>query len=151
MEKLPHAIRADLSVIAHATEDVEKVCLAAKKLLPKELHDEVTLRRELAAGHHGNPIVSLKATISDRTKVERLIVELALRLSSLDRRLLLKELDQCIDSEGNLYLRFDKQAAYLGEVRFMQEDPIRIKVRFQGRPCTTEAIRSLCKEMGLID
>ncbi len=151
MEKLPRATSADLSVIAHATEDVEKVCLAAKKLLPKEFHDKVTLRRGPAAGHYGNPIVSLKATISDRNKVERLVAELASRLSSLDRSLLLGELDHCIDGDGNLYLRFDKQAAYLGEIRFKQEDPIRIKVKFQGRPCTIEAICSVCKEMGLVD
>lgn len=151
MEKQTRATSADLSVIAHATEDVEKVCLAARNLLPKEFHDKVTLRRELATGHHGNPIVSLKATISDRNKVEHLIMELASRLSSLDRSLLLGELDHCIDGDGSLYLRFDKQAAYLREIRFKQEDPIRIKVRFQGRPCTIEAIRRVCKEMGLID
>ncbi len=151
MEKLSRAIRVDLSAIAHATEDIEKVCLAVKSLLPRDFHDKVTFGRDHMTGHHGNPIVSLKATISDRTKAERLIKELAPRLSSLDRSLLLGELGRCVDSEGNLYLRFDKQAAYLGDVRFKQEDPIRIKVRFQGRLCTIEAIRTICKEMGLVD
>jgi len=151
MEKLPRATSAELSVIAHATEDIEKVCLAAKNLLPRDFQDKVTFKQEYATGHHGNPITNLKATVSDRNMIERLITELAPRMSSVDRSILSDELDQCVDSDGNLYLRFDKQAAYLREIRLKQEDPIRIKVRFHGRPCTVEAIRRVCKEMGLID
>ena len=150
MEKLPQAVSAELSVIAHATEDVEKVCQAARNILPVELRGKITLTRTPLTGHHGNPITSLKAALTDRNMTERLIKDLVLRLSSLDRTFLSDNLDQCIDHEGNLYLRFDKQSAYQGEIRLRQDDPIRMKLRFHGKRCTTESVRRVCREMGLI-
>lgn len=151
MEKVRLAISAELSVIAHATESVEKACIAAKNMLPKEFQDNIAFKQRYATGHHGNPIASIRAIVSDRNKVERLITELASRISSVDRTILSKEFDRFLDKDGNLYLRFDKQAAYHGEILLKQEDSIRIKVRFLGRPRTIEAIYKACKEMGLVD
>ena len=150
MERQPIISRIEFSVIAHATEDVEKVCLSVKNLISRDLRDNVAFEQECTMGHHGNPITSVKATITGQEATKRLITDLGSRLSSLDRSTLSDDLAQSVDTDGNLYLRFDKQAAYLGEVQLRQQDPIRVKIRFQGRSCTVEAIRRTCKEMGLI-
>ena len=150
MEKLPQAASAELSVISHATEDVEKVCQAARNILPAELRGKITFKRTSLTGHHGNPITGLKAALIDWNMTERFIKDLVLRLSSLDKTLLSDNLDQCIDHDGNLYLRFDKQAAYRGEIRLRQDDPIRMKLKFHRKRCKTESVRRICKEMGLI-
>jgi len=150
MGNLPQAASAELSVIAHATEDVDKVCQAARNILPAELRGKITFKRTSLTGHHGNPIANLKATLTDQNMTERFIKDLVLRLSSLDRTFLSDNLDQCIDHDGNLYLRFDKQAAYRGEIRLRQDDPIRMKLKFHRKRCKTESVRRICKEMGLI-
>jgi len=150
MERRLTVSSAELSVIAHATEDIEKVCLSAKNLIPSDLHDTVSFKKEHTTGHHGNPIASVKATIAGQEATERLITDLGSRLSSLDKNILSDNLSQFVDNDGNLYLRLDKQAAYLGEVQLKQQDPVRVRIRFQGRPCTVETIRRACQEMGLI-
>jgi len=150
MERRPIIGRAELSVIAHATEDIEKVCLSAKNLIPRDLRDDVAFKQEYTTGHHGNSITGVKATITGQEATKRLITDLGSRLSSLDRSTLSDSLGQFVDTDGNLYLRFDKQAAYLGEIQLQQQDPIRVKIKFQGRSCTVEAIRRTCQEIGLI-
>jgi len=150
MEKRLTMSDVELSVIAHATEDIEKVFLSAKNLIPSDLHGIVVFKRECTTGHHGNPIASVKATIAGQEATERLITDLGSRLSSLDKSTLSDNLGQFVDNDGNLYLRFDKQAAYLGEVQLKQQDPIRVRIRLQGRPCTVEAVRRACQEIGLI-
>lgn len=140
----------ELSVIAHATEDTAKVCSAVKNLLPSELRGSVDFKKESTTGHHGNPITTLKATITDREEIEQLVAELAGKLSALDRTTLSSELEHCVDEDGNLYLRFDKQAAFLGTMQFKQEDAIRVRIRLQGWGHKLEAMRRICQEMGLI-
>jgi hypothetical protein len=144
-------VNAELTVITHATEDAARVCSAVKNLLPSDLRGSVDFKEESTTGHHGNPITTLKATITDKGDIEQLVAGLAPKLSTLDRTTLSNELERCIDEDGNLYLRFDKQAAFLGEVRFKQEDAIRVRIRLQGWGHKLEAMRRICQEMGLID
>jgi RNA binding exosome subunit len=40
------------------------------------------------------------------------------------------ELSLHSDDEGNLYLRIDKQRAFLGVITLNDEDPIRVKLKF---------------------
>jgi RNA binding exosome subunit len=48
----------------------------------------------------------------------------------------------------NLYLRFDKQSAFMGELRFSSNDPIRFKIHFKNK--TSEEIMEICRETGLL-
>jgi RNA binding exosome subunit len=48
----------------------------------------------------------------------------------------------------NLYLRFDKQSAYMGELKFSSNDPIHFKIHFKNK--TPKEIMEICKETGLL-
>jgi RNA binding exosome subunit len=48
----------------------------------------------------------------------------------------------------NLYLRFDKQSAYQGGLRFSQNDPIHLKIHFKNK--TAEEIAEICRNAGLL-
>ena len=47
-----------------------------------------------------------------------------------------------------LFLRFDRQSAFLGEVRFSQNDPIRVKIHFKNKGF--EEIVAICRDAGLL-
>jgi hypothetical protein len=150
MEKRLTVKSVELSAIAHATEDLERVCLSVKNLMPSDLQKTISFKKEYATGHHGNPIVTVKATIDGKDAIERFLRDIGTRLSLLDRSTLSESLSRFIDNDGNLYLRFDKQAAYLGEVRLKQQDPVRMRIRLKGTRLTVDAIRGSCQEIGLI-
>jgi len=141
---------AEISAIANATEDVEKVRVAIRNIMPSGLRDKAIFIQETTTGYHGNPITTLRTAFTERSDVENLIGQIASRISSLDRANLTDYLSQYVDEDGNLYLRFDKQAAYLTELHMRQEDAIRIKVRFYGSRHKPEVMRKIFKEIGLI-
>lgn len=151
MDSILRIAGVELSAISQATEDVEKVSSAMKNILPSDLRHKIIPKQEYTTGHHGNPITTLNAILTNQDDIEQMIKWIASRMSSLDRASLTDELDQFVDEDGNLYLRFDKQAAYLGNLLLKQRDAIRIKVRFHGRRKRLGEIRKICKEMGLIN
>jgi RNA binding exosome subunit len=68
-------------------------------------------------------------------------------LTALDKETLNNEMKLHLD-KGNLFLRFNKQRAFLGETRFSSDDPIHFKIHFKNK--TTEEIVELCREKGLL-
>ncbi|MFH0847912.1 MAG: RNA-binding domain-containing protein [archaeon] len=151
MDTLPHPTSAEISTIAHATEDIDKVTQAIKGVCPTALRVNIVLRKTSMTGHHKNPITSLTAKISDSKATEQILENIAANLTPLDKSTLGVEIEDCIDSKGNLYLRFDKQAAYFGNLRLRQDDPIRLRVRFLGRPFNLESIGQYCRKVGLVE
>jgi len=119
----------EVRALSHATEDPEKVGIAIKNILPDEVRDEVQLNQERLEGHFGNPITLLKARVNKKSTIRKLVETLHLRLPQEERELLLSDLEQRIDKEGNLYLRLDKQAAYRGEMRLGSSDVIRLQFK----------------------
>jgi len=49
---------------------------------------------------------------------------------------------------GNLYIRLDKQSAYLGEFRLGSTDTIHLRMHF--RKPSTEEVVDICREFGLL-
>lgn len=151
MQDLPTPVNAEISSIAHATEDPDKVARAVKNTLPPELQTKVALRRNHMTGHHKNPIIRLGARLSDREAVGKLLESIGAGLMPLDRSALASEFRSFVDGKGVLYIRLDKQAAYFGNFRLRQDDPIRIKVKFIGRGSSVQTIREYCGKVGLIE
>ncbi len=151
MDSLVTPLSAEISAIAHATEDEEKVAHAIKNTLPDELRGEIPLRKVHMMGHHKNPITSLNVRIANKRIVEQILQHIGQRLTSLDRVALSQEFASSIDDKNNLYLRFDKQAAYLGNLRLRQEDPVRIRIKFHARSSGYEGIIEYCRKVGLTE
>jgi len=118
---------AEVSVFAHATEDEEKVKQAVQRIARYEHAWEA---RRLS-GHYDDPIILLTSRTGKRREAVDLLANIVGRLSSLDREALLSELPNRVDAQGSLYVRLDKQKAYHGRVVLNDNDPIRIKLRFQ--------------------
>jgi RNA-binding protein len=92
-----------------ATEDEAKVRTA---LLFASGGKEEKVKRTKCEGYHGNPIVILDVCIES----SRVIKSFFQRLSEVDRRALLDDLERRVDEDCAFYFRLDKQEAYLGRL-----------------------------------
>lgn len=137
----------DIRVFAHATEDVDKVLNAVRNIFPSELIDVVALKKSTLTGHHGNPIILFEARIKEKRAAEAVFEKLSLGLSILDKEQLNNEIAQHLD-KGNLYIRLDKQSAFLDELKLSSADPIHFRIHFKKH--TQEEIMDICRKSGLL-
>lgn len=137
----------EIRVSAHATEDQEKVLTAVRNLLPDDIAQTAVFEKNSLTGHHGNPIILITSTLVDKKALPNMLLKLAAGLSALDK----EELDQDLKmhlEKRNLFLRFDKQSAFLGTFKFAQNDPIHLKIHFKNK--TYDEIVEVCRETGLL-
>ena len=134
-------------VFSHATEDPEKVQSAVRNTLPEELAAALTFQKTSLTGHHGNPITLFEAKIEDKQALPKALEKIGKGLTSLDKEALSSEIKLHLEG-SNLFLRFDKQRAFMGELRFSSNDPIHFKVHFKNK--TSEEIVDFCREKGLL-
>jgi len=137
----------DIRAFAHATEDVNKVLNAVRNTLPAELVDTVTFKKTNLTGHHGNPIVLLETRIKEPEATQAVFQKLSSSLSILEKEQLNSEISQHLE-KGNLYIRLDKQYAYLNEIKLCQTDPIHFRVHFKRH--NTEEVIDICRKFGLL-
>jgi RNA-binding protein len=137
----------DIRVFAHATEDEEKVQTAVRNLLPEELAETLVYEKTSLTGHYGNPITLLTAELTDKKMLPKALQKIGSGLNSLDKEELRRDLKRHMEKR-NLYLRFDKQSAYLGTIKFTQNDPVHFKIHFKNK--TPQEIEDICKSAGLL-
>ena len=137
----------DIRVFTHATEDIDKVLNAVHNTLPTGLSDNVTFKKTNLKGHYRNPIILLETRIKKGDAVKAVFEELASGLSSLDKELLNNKIAQHLN-RGNLYLRLDKQSAYLNEFKLRSDDPIHFRIHF--RKSSLEEILEICRKFGML-
>jgi RNA binding exosome subunit len=137
----------NIRVFVHATEDQDRVIQAVKNTLPDELAEAAVFKKTALSGHHGNPITLIEAQLEERQKLTGVLERIGEGLTSLDKETLSSELRLHLE-KGNLYLRFDKQQAFLGKLRFVSEDPIHFKMHFRNK--TADEIVAICRDAGLL-
>lgn len=137
----------DVRAFAHATEDPDRVLNAVHNILPAESASTVALKKSSLTGHHGNPIVLFETRIKDRKVAHGVFEKLSSGLSLLDKESLSREITQHVE-KGNLYIRLDKQSAYLNELRLSPSDPIRLRIHFKKH--SLKEILDICREHGLL-
>ena len=137
----------DIRVFAHATEDPERVLTATRNALPIESIDTVTFKRSNLTGHHGNPITLYETKIKEKKLVQAAFERLCSGLSVLDKEALANDIKQHLD-KGNLYVRLDKQCAYLNELRLGSTDPVHLRIHFKKH--SAEEIVDICRRSGLL-
>ncbi len=147
MSSKPPIAYMDIRVFAHATEDPTKVQTAVRNLFPADLAETFVFQGTNLTGHHGNPIILFTAKLTDKKLLPKALEKIGKDLGVLDK----EELNQDIKlhlEKGNLYLRFDKQSAFLGALKFSQNDPIHIKIHFKNK--TAQEIIEFSKQTGLL-
>ena len=137
----------DVRVFSHATEDPDKVLIAVRNTLPIELAENAVFQKTSLTGHHGNPIALFETRLVEKEALPSVVKKVALSLTALDKETLSSEIGLHLEKR-NLYLRFDKQSAFRGELRFASYDPIHFKIHFRNK--TSEEIVALCREAGLL-
>lgn len=126
-----HAVQSvEISTIAHATDDLEKVQAALRTILPDSLRERQLFTRKYMEGHHRNPIVTFDARLTKPTEVNEFTSSLLRQLSKSEKLRIERDLALHSDSEGNLYIRINKQQAFRGIVELGDEDPIRVRMKF---------------------
>lgn len=140
-------LSAEISVIVHATEDPARVSVALRNVLPTSLRDEVKIVTQRLKGHHGNPIEILETELRKRKMIDQFFDYLLEILDGEHLSYLKNNLSTQMDEDGNLYVRLNKQAAYIGEIRSKEEDPIRIKMKFAGEPANRKVTADMIKDM----
>ena len=147
MSSKPSIAYINIRVFAHATEDPEKVQTAIRNMLPQELTDTLVLEKSNLTGHYGNSIILFTTTLTDKKLLPNALEKIGVGLSSLDKETFCTDLKLHLE-KSNLYLRFDKQSAYLGNIKFTQNDAIHFKIHFKHK--SAAEIESLCRTAGLL-
>jgi RNA binding exosome subunit len=137
----------DIRVFIHATEDGDKVLNAVRNVLPSELIDVVAFKKTNLTGHYGNPIILFETQIKEKSAAQAVFDKLFLGLSTLDKEVLNNEIMQHLD-KGNLYIRLDKQSAYLNELKLSSTDPIHFRIHFKKH--SQREIMDICRKSGLL-
>ncbi len=131
----------EISTMLYPTEDPSKVLLALKSLSESEV------KESKYTSHYG---YSFKVLTIIVRKSKQASEELSKMLSSMDDydfSRLIEDLESHLDGR-TLFIRIDKQEAYLGRIRLFENDPggyIRIKASFS--TSRLKEIRNLLKEM----
>jgi len=147
MSAKPPIAYIDIRVFSHATEDPAKVQIAVRNLFSTELAETLVFEKTNCTGHHGNPIILFTAKLEDKKLLPDAIEKIGANLSVIDK----EELDRDIKlhlEKSNLYLRFDKQSAFLGSTKLTQNDPIHLKIHFKNK--TSHEILDFSKQTGLL-
>lgn len=115
---------ADLELILHATESLEKVLDAINNNLIN-INGFTTTR---LTGYFGNEIILLRC-ILDAYNASVLAYKVFSSLSSEDLKHLYDNINLYMDKD-TLYIRLSKQDIIKGRLRLSQKDPIRIRFKF---------------------
>ncbi len=147
MSSKPPIGHIDIRVFAHATEDSDKVQTAVRNLLPEELAQTLVFEKTSLTGHHGNPIIIFTAKLTDKKTLPAALEKIGAGLNALDKEELCRDLKLHLEKR-NLYLRFDKQSASLGTLKFSQNDPVHFKIHFKNK--SPQEITDVLSDTGLL-
>nr|WP_304364488.1 RNA-binding protein [Methanosarcina sp. KYL-1] len=139
-----------LRVIAHATEDTSRVREALDFfLLGAGVRDGRERIEELSAeGHHGNPITILSVQLKRKAECLGFARFVRENFSDEDLELLRGEMPERLDEAQLFHLRFDKQAAYLQQVKLTDSsDAITAKVKIETYPKSREKAGAIVEEL----
>lgn len=135
--------RIVVSAVVYSTEDREKVAMAIATLFPFEFE----IVRVPAKGHFGNPIEYLEVEITKKKQIKEFWNNL-IELLGDQRNYIINTLEERIDDQGQLFIRFDKQKAYLGEVEVTEKgDAVVVKAKLVTYPAKKERIIEFAKEI----
>lgn len=137
-----NAHNVKIRTFVHATEDPEKVLEALETLFPEDLSPkDVEFEMVETEGYFGNPILVIDAEIKRNRNVRKFLENLKNILSEEDKAFLLENLEEKVDENGTFYIRFDKQKAYLGEIKVLDgEDVIHVRIKVKSFPMKKETV-----------
>jgi RNA-binding protein len=129
-------------VFVYGTENEEKVREAIKTLFPNS-HPQT----ETIEGYFKNPVLILHDKLSKKRETKEFI-KILQNLDSSTKKRVLNELNNKMDDKGNLFLRFDKQRAYRGDLKIIEHgDAVHVKIKIAAYPAKKDKAMELAKEI----
>lgn len=126
----------------YGTENEEKVREAISNLLPS-----AHIEKEITEGYHHNTVVILQGKITKKREIKDFLEKLGTLKPSAKKRIL-RELENRMDERGNLFLRFDKQRAYLGDLKIVEHgDAIHLKLKIAAYPARKEEALKVARQI----
>lgn len=119
-----------IAVFVHSTEDEERARRAVMSVLPHELRELTRFSVEIFNGHFGDHITVLRA--EHKKKAAGILRYVLMSMEPASRKEFLNNIEDRIDKSGNLYIRLDKQQAFLGIIEPGDSDSVRLKLHLQG-------------------
>ncbi len=141
----------EISVFKHATESLDKVKEAVLNLFCPEDREQVeaNIRYEWLEGVYGNPIVLIRVKVKPPLS-DKLVRRIAGKLPEEDKAYLAVTLNRRLDGD-TLYIRLDKEAAYLGAFNVRDRgDVIKLVIKLTRRGRNKREVANFLKELGLI-
>jgi len=98
-----HAVQSvEISAIAHATDNLEKIQAALTTIMPESLKGRQLFTRRYLEGHYRNPITTFEARLTKPADVEEFTSNFFRRLSKSEKLRIERDLALHSDPEGNL-------------------------------------------------
>lgn len=129
-------------VFVYGTENEEKVKEAVQTLFPNS-HPQT----DTTEGYFNNPVLILHDKITKKREIKE-FVNLINQMDDTSKKQLRSELENKMDEKGNLFLRFDKQRAYLGDLNIIEHgDAIHVKIKIAAYPAKKEKAIEIAREI----
>ena len=140
---MPRVEKLVIQVLCYATEDPKKVLKAVENVLGADAAKKMSMSSERLEGYYGDPITLMRIFLLDRELCEKALLRILSNLSDSEREELWRDRSKLGRHGGKLYIRLDKQEAFLGRIRLSDKDPIRIVAELRGN---VEALRRRLEE-----
>lgn len=121
-------------VFVYNTEDEEKVIQSLTNLMPFAKPE-----KKINTGCFNNEIIVLSEKISEKRDVKSFVESLLKNCNEYQMDLIKNNLSRKMNNKGNLFLRFDKQAAYDEKWKIVNSgDSIHLKIKIASYPAKKE-------------
>ncbi|RDE11801.1 MAG: hypothetical protein C4K48_10950 [Candidatus Thorarchaeota archaeon] len=140
---MPFVTKIETRAYARATEVSDRVAASIMFIFPERLRQKVSISMSDAEGQAGDAIVVISATLEGQEDCEGVLNYMLGQMDSLSLRALERSLDIRLDDKCILFLRIDKQAAFLGMMKLADDsDVISARFHFKQYPrCKREEVR----------
>ena len=126
----------------YGTENGEKVLNSIKTLFPNS-----SPQCEATEGYYKNSVLILYNKIDKKREIKDFVEKLS-TMNDPARKRILNRLEDKMDDDGNLYLRFDKQRAYLSDLKVVEHgDSIHLKIKIAAYPAKKKVAIEIARKL----
>jgi RNA binding exosome subunit len=126
----------------YGTENKEKVLESIKTLFPNS-----SPQCEATEGYYKNTVLILSNKIDKKREIKDFVEKLS-KLNVPARKRILNSLEDKMDDFGNLFLRFDKQRAFLGDLKVVDHgDSIHLKIKIAAYPAKKKVAIEIARKL----
>lgn len=140
--------KIEAQAYCRATEVLDRVRSAVLNLFPEDIRPDVKTATSQAEGHSGTRIVVIVSSLEKRNLCDRFLSHLFESFSDSERQIIENSLDSRLDDQCTLFLRIDKQAAFLEQLELTTEpDVILLRIHLRDYPrCQRNEARAMIVE-----